>query len=124
MNRTLIRNFIILCSICSMSKLACFGKDSFIHPGLLHNETDIQRMKEAVNNEKGTIYEGFKVLLESDFSKADYKMRGPFPEWGRAPNIRTGEAQSDARAAYENALMWAVTGKKEHARKSIQIINA
>ena len=53
-----------------MSKLACFGKDSFIHPGLLHNETDIQRMKEAVNNEKGTIYEGFKVLLESDFSKA------------------------------------------------------
>jgi lysophospholipase L1-like esterase len=124
MNRILIRNFITFCSICLMSKSACSGEDSFIHPGLLHNETDIQRMKEAVNNEKGTIYEGFKVLLESDYSKTDYKMRGPFPEWGRAPNIRTGEAQSDARAAYENALMWAVTGKKNHAKKSIQIINS
>ncbi|MEC9326656.1 MAG: alginate lyase family protein, partial [Verrucomicrobiota bacterium] len=81
-------------------------------------------MKEAINNEKGTIFEGFKTLLASDHSKADYKMRGPFPEWGRAPNIRTGEAQSDAKAAYENALMWAITEKKEHAKKSIQIINA
>ena len=79
MNRTLIRNFITICSICLMGKSACSGENSFIHPGLLHNETDIQRMKEAVTNEKGAIYEGFKVLLESDYSKADYKMRGPFP---------------------------------------------
>ena len=103
-----------------MGKLACSGDESFIHPGLLHNETDIQRIKEAVKNEKGMIFEGFETLLESDHSKADYKMRGPFPEWGRAPNIRTGEAQNDAKAAYENALMWAITEKKVHARKSIQ----
>ena len=118
------RTIIIIFSIFWMSEFSFSGEDSFIHPGLLHNETDIQRMREAVTNERGAIYEGFKALLESDYSKADYKMRGPFPEWGRAPNIRTGEAQSDARASYENALMWAITGKKEHARKSIEIINA
>ena len=118
------RTIIIIFSIFWMSEFSFSGEDSFIHPGLLHNETDIQRMREAVTNERGAIYEGFKALLESDYSKADYKMRGPFPEWGRAPNIRTGEAQSDARASYENALMWAITGKKEYARKSIEIINA
>ena len=116
------RTIIIIFSIFWMSEFSFSGEDSFIHPGLLHNETDIQRMREAVTNERGAIYEGFKALLESDYSKSDYKMRGPFPEWGRAPNIRTGEAQSDARASYENALMWAITGKKEHARKSIEII--
>ena len=51
-------------------------------------------------------------------------MQGPFEEWGRAPNIRAGEARNDAKAAYENALMWAITGDKPHAKKAIQIVNA
>jgi hypothetical protein len=81
-------------------------------------------MKVAVARKEMPIYEGFKVLTKSAHSRADYKLRGPFPEWGRAPNIRTGEAQSDAKAAYENALMWAITGDHAHADKSIAIINA
>ena len=51
-------------------------------------------------------------------------MRGPFPEWGRAPNIRMGETVSDAIAVYQHALMWAVTGRKAHAEKTIGMINA
>ncbi|MHC4176263.1 MAG: alginate lyase family protein, partial [Planctomycetota bacterium] len=70
------------------------------------------------------IYSGFKVLAKSPHARADYRMRGPFPEWGRAPNIHTSEAGSDAAAAYQNALMWAVSGERAHATKSIEIVNA
>ena len=77
-----------------------YAADGFIHPGLLHSRKDIVRMKEAVAKKRGPIYEGFKVLEQSPNAKADYKMRGPVEEWGRAPNINTGIAQSDAKAAY------------------------
>ncbi|OUU76843.1 MAG: hypothetical protein CBC27_01035, partial [Opitutia bacterium TMED67] len=96
----------------------------FVHPGLLHSQDDINRIKKAVTEKEGPIYEGFKILLESPFSKMEYRMQGPVEEWGRAPNINTGQAQNDAKAAYQNALMWAITGKQPHANKSIEILNA
>ena len=57
-------------------------------------------------------------------ASADYRMRGPFEEFGRAPNVNTGQAASDATAAYQNALMWAITGKQPHADKAMAILNA
>ena len=100
------------------------GAEPFIHPGLLHSQLDIERMRAAVASEKGPIFEGFKVLEKSPYASLDYRMRGPFPEWGRAPNIRMGETVSDAIAVYQHALMWAVTGRKAHAEKAIGMINA
>jgi len=96
----------------------------FNHPGLLHSQADLDRMKAGVAAEQGPIYEGFKVLAESPFSRADYRLRGPFREWGRQPDIRKAQAEDDANAAYQNALMWAITGNRDHANKCIQIINA
>ena len=98
--------------------------NGFNHPGLFHSQNDLNRMREAVKAKEEPIFSGFKILKESLHSKSNYKMQGPFPEWGRAPNIRAGEARNDAKAAYENALMWSITGDKEHAKKAIQIINA
>ena len=97
---------------------------AFVHPGLLHTTSDLERMRLAVSAAKGPIYEGFKILESSSYSKSNYALKGPFSEWGRAPNIRKGEAENDALAVYQNALMWAVTGRKEHADKAIQILNA
>ena len=100
------------------------AQEGFIHPGLLHSHSDIKRMKAAVAAGKGPIFEGFKILKESSYAQDDYRMRGPFPEWGRAPNIRKGETESDGLAVYQNALMWAITGKQAHAEKSIHILNS
>jgi hypothetical protein len=51
-------------------------------------------------------------------------VRGGFPEMGRNPDVRKTETENDANAAYQNALMWAITGNQAHAAKSIQILNA
>ena len=96
----------------------------FVHPGLLHTRADLERMRAGVANKTPPIYAGFRKLEESPHAKADYRVRGPAPEWGRRPNVRSGDAQSDATAAYQNALMWAITGKREHARKAIEIVDA
>jgi len=98
--------------------------DGFIHPGLLHTKEDLARIKEGVASETGVIHEGYQVLTESPYAKSDYRMQGPVIEWGRAPNINTGQAQEDAKAVYQNALMWVITGKQEHAEKAKQILNA
>ncbi len=103
---------------------AARAESSFAHPGLLHTTSDLERIRLAVSARRGPIYEGFKILEDSSYAKSDYGLKGPFPEWGRAPNIRKGEAESDALAVYQNALMWSLTGRKEHARKAIQILNA
>ena len=100
------------------------AQEKFIHPGLLHSRSDIERMKVAVAAGKGPIFEGFKVLEKSSYAQADYRMRGPFPEWGRAPNIRKGETESDGLAVYQNSLMWAITGRKAHADKAIHMLNS
>ncbi|MCP4847823.1 MAG: hypothetical protein GY899_07755 [Verrucomicrobiaceae bacterium] len=100
------------------------AQKGFIHPGLLHSRSDIERMKAAVAAGKNPIFEGYKALEKSPYAQADYRMRGPFPEWGRAPNIRKGEAESDGLAVYQNALMWAITGKQAHADKAIHMINS
>ena len=97
---------------------------NFIHPGLLHSRTDLDRMKQAVATGSGPIFDGFEVLRASPRSRADYRRLGPFPEIGRAPTIRMGEAKSDAEAAYQNALMWAITGEQAHADKAIEIVDA
>ncbi|MEM7230726.1 MAG: GDSL-type esterase/lipase family protein [Planctomycetota bacterium] len=107
-----------------VSTSSSIADGGFVHPGVLHSREDLARMKAAVAAKQEPIYSGFRMLEQSKYSKSNYRLRGPFPEWGRAPNIRTGEAQSDAQAAYENALMWAITEDRAHARKSMQIIDA
>lgn len=103
-----------------------------IHPGLLHSREDLARMRAAVAAKQKPIIDGFEVLAKHPGSSANYQLRGPFEEAGRGrldePGgrhaLHAGEFGSDAQAAYHNALMWALTGEKAHARKSIQILNA
>ena len=52
-------------------------------------------------------------------------MRGPRESVGRgAAGAGAIEYDSDANAAYQCALMWAITGERPYAEKSKEIINA
>ncbi|MEM7383941.1 MAG: GDSL-type esterase/lipase family protein [Verrucomicrobiota bacterium] len=122
MNRTIL--VFLLSTIGIYFPTGASSGEGFNHPGLLHSEEDLRRMRHGVSEGSGPIHEGFQQLSESPYTRSDYRMRGPRAEFGRAPNIATGETQSDAQAAYQNALMWAVTGRQPHADKAIEIVNA
>jgi len=96
----------------------------FIHPGLLQSAGDLERMKKAVAEKQEPIYSGFLVFQAHQLSQSSYKMQGPMKMVGRNPTVGQGTYDGDAGAAYQNAVMWAITGKKEYADKAKEIINA
>lgn len=96
----------------------------FIHPGLLHTQQDLERMKTMVQQGKEPWKSGFEIFKADRASQADYKMRGPGEEIGRSPSVNFGEFDQDANAAYQCAVMWTITGDKVYADKSKEIVNA
>jgi hypothetical protein len=113
--------FNILFTICFV---AVVKAQSFVHPGLLHSKEDLERMKEGVANKVEPIYSGYQVFIQNPASQYTYKMQGPMEMVGRNPTVGQGTYDSDANAAHQNAIMWAITGDKRYADKAIEIINA
>ncbi len=84
----------------------------FVHPGLLHSRGDLDRMKKAVAEKQEPVYAGFELFRQNPVSQATYKMQGPMTMVGRNPTVGQGTYDSDANAAHQNAIMWAITGEK------------
>jgi hypothetical protein len=98
----------------------------FIHPGLLHSQADLARMKAAVADKQEPIYAGYQQLIAHPNSRLDYRMRGPLDAVGRSVNGAGGQGvyDNDATAAYHFALLWAITGDRAFADRAKEILNA
>lgn len=113
---------IIICLI--VLGLSITVKGQFVHPGILHSREDLERMKNAVAIKEQPIYAGYQVFIQNPASQYTYKMQGPMEMVGRNPTVGQGAYDSDANAAHQNAVMWAITGDRRHAEKAIEIVNA
>jgi hypothetical protein len=98
----------------------------FTHPGLLHSAADLARMKAAVAAQESPIYDGYLTFAAHTRSKSTYPIQntGQITSWGRGPTNFQNQAVADSAAAYQNALMWCVTGNRAHADKARDILNA
>lgn len=102
------------------------NKAGFVHPGILHTHEDLLRMKEAVDKQEYPQTGSFDILKQINTASAAYRLQGPFPliaRDGKDGHTKT-PVENDLNAAYRNALMWAITGDKNHAQKSVEILNA
>ncbi|KKD06032.1 Ig family protein [Streptomyces sp. WM6386] len=99
---------------------------AFTHPGLLHSAADLARMKAAVADRQSPVYDGYLTFAAHARSKPTYTIQntGQITSWGRGPTNFQNQAVADSAAAYQNALMWCVTGNRAHADKARDIINA
>lgn len=95
----------------------------FHHPGLLHNADDLDRIVRQVAAGKEPWAAGFEKLACHPQSRSDYRMRGPVRVVNR-PGEGNDAMASDANAACQNALMYCITGKREHAEKAVEILDA
>ncbi|MFF5010281.1 alginate lyase family protein [Streptomyces phaeochromogenes] len=102
------------------------GDFTFAHPGLLHSAADLARMKAAVAAQESPVHDGYLALAAHDRSKSTYPIQntGQITSWGRGPANYQSQAVADSAAAYQNALMWCVTGDRAHADKARDILNA
>lgn len=96
----------------------------FVHPGILHTTADLERLKKQVAAGTQPYLDGFKTLQSHSQSSSEYVVQGGFEEVGRKPSVKSSEHESDANAAYQNSMMWAITGQQAHADKAIEILNA
>jgi hypothetical protein len=98
----------------------------FVHPGLLHTQADLDRMRGGVKAGREPWKSGFEKLNRDGQSRADWKLRGPLAVVTREEGNAPGNPQMvvDGNAAYQNALMWCVTGEEAYAQKSVEILNA
>jgi hypothetical protein len=109
-----------------------FGSDNslehspYVHPGILHTRADLDRIKTQVAAGAEPWKSAYIQFSKSPFADANYKLRGPFENLIRDPqkNVGKSEMEADVNAAYQNAIMWVITGDESHARKSVEILNA
>lgn len=103
------------------------GLKVFVHPGIIVNQSGIQRMRESILNQDYPVYESFCLLKSSPRVSDNYEMNGPYPYISRDhPDYKytNNGMTSDFSAAYENTLMWILTDRKSYADKAIQILVA
>ncbi|HEX9046837.1 MAG TPA: autotransporter-associated beta strand repeat-containing protein, partial [Verrucomicrobiae bacterium] len=95
---------------------------TFMHPGLLHGQADLNRMKQMVAQGIEPWASDFLILSNDSYSAQTYSI-----QWqSNFYNIDTNsysQANNDAIAAYQQALMWSITSNSVYARKAIQILN-
>jgi alpha-glucosidase len=102
------------------------AKKSFKHPGILHTSNDFERMRKLIAAKKEPAYGSYLLLKEHPFSQADYEMEGPFRVISRDGGFSYTKPamENDFHAAYQNALMYMLTGNKAHAGKTLEILTA
>ena len=90
----------------------------FVHPGGLHSQADLDRMKAKVAAGESPWIEGWNALVQDRKAREDYR---PGPHRHMVSRQR---AQDDANAAYLNALRWLISGDTAHADCAVRILNA
>jgi hypothetical protein len=101
---------------------------SFIHPGLLHKQSDFDRMATKVTDGTDPWISGWNKLVANSHSSSSYSAKGPVDTVYRGSDGTHSENYSklynDIAAAYANALRWKIAGTTANADKAIEILNA
>ncbi len=97
------------------------------HPGILHSTEELGFVKEQISAGKQPGKNAFVRMQSSTLASLSYTPK-PFQivECGsyNNPNQGCNEFNDDAASAYTHSLIWALTGKQEHADKARSIITS
>src|ERR1044072_7988029 len=102
------------------------GAQSFVHPGLLHKQSDFDRVRAKVNAGLQPWTLGWERLTNNSHASLNYTprpadsvFRGNGPRKQNYPQLF-----NDVAAAYALAIRWKITGDEAYANKAIEILNA
>ncbi len=94
----------------------------FVHPGILHTNADLERMRRGARRKHSPIAAGFERFSADFFSQGDYKPHAFVAEVGRNPSVNSLAFDDDCNAAYQCSLMAAITGEANYARVARSIL--
>jgi hypothetical protein len=100
----------------------------FFHPGLLITSDDIARMKANIASRAEPYYSSFTRLRDDAESQPDKKIDAPSAIIGRNSASRYAStryaAETAAVTAFQNALVYVLTGEVAHANKAVAILDS
>jgi hypothetical protein len=100
--------------------------NAFVHPGLLHTQSDFDRMKAKVAASASPWIDSWNLLIANSHASLAWN---PNPQTEIHRNDGTNSDNymafaNDVAAAYACALRWKVSGDAKYANKAVQIMNA
>ncbi len=98
---------------------------SFRHPGIDQTSGDLELLKQYIQEGRQPYKAAFlrlKEVADTPFIVRSHAhvLRGPYGK----PNIGGEDLRNGANFAYDNALLWYITGEQKFADRSISILNA
>ncbi|KAF1970025.1 chondroitin AC/alginate lyase [Bimuria novae-zelandiae CBS 107.79] len=96
----------------------------FVHPGIWHTHEDLERMRTNINAGKEPWKSAFAAFSTDSYSQSTYTMQGPHAVLSRGAISNYTSFTNDARAAWQNALMWYITRSSAHWTRSTTILDA
>ena len=108
---------IVLIVLVFGSTLITNAKNSFVHPGGLHTQADLDRMKTKVAEGAHPWIDGWNLLIKDPLAQNTY-VASPKKDM----NLRQ-VMSNDAHAAYLNAIRWYISGDESYAKCAIGIFN-
>ena len=91
----------------------------FVHPGGLHTQADLDRMKTQVAAGAHPWIDDWNLLVQDPWAQSNYT---PHPLANMGSNRQL--ADQDAHAAYLNAIRWYISGDTAYANTAMNILNA
>lgn len=95
-----LRKIWLLCNLVCIIPSA-FAQQ-FIHPGVLHSEKSLERIKRLVDQKAQPAYGSYEILAKLPEARADYQMKGPFEIISRDGKYgyTKGPSERDFNSAY------------------------
>lgn len=119
-----MKPYILCLWLCCMSSIAI--AQTFQHPGILHTQTDLNRMITKVSGNVEPWKSGWDVLTASSYAQSTYSAN---PQASIcAGSCTSGEnyivLARDCAAAYQCALRYSISGDTIYGNKAVAIMNA
>ncbi|WP_223829338.1 AbfB domain-containing protein [Paenibacillus arenilitoris] len=127
--KKLIKYLIVFSLLASMfgfvhEKEAGASTGPFAHPGLLHTQADFDRMEQMVDAGTRPYLDGYNQLAGSALSSSNWTPRATdtIIRGGTGDNVAL--LFIDVARAYQNALLWKITGNTANGDTARNILNA
>jgi len=95
----------------------------FVHPGLSHKLSDLDRMKHMVEAGIEPFASSFELLASNRRASFDYEVADGMTGMTNLTPTLNRFLVNDGIAAYYNSLMWYITGDSRHAEKAIEVFS-
>ncbi|HEY5508914.1 MAG TPA: alginate lyase family protein, partial [Paludibacter sp.] len=122
MKRKRLLSILFYLQFCVLSALM---SQTFVHPGILHKESDFARMREKIAKHEEPWYTTWNNLLNSGGSSLSFYRGVPAEIYRPSTGTQAGPTYlfENATAAYQNALIYRISGDQAHAQKAVALLN-